>query len=193
MKIAMGPYKSWIGPYQIAEKILFWQDKYESDYIDKLGDFLAHGFSKDKDHMTWLYRFCVWFESKRKRKIKVRIDNYDTWGADHTMALIILPLLKKIKENKNGSPMVDDEDVPEELRSNVLPPVEEYGTDGNWHKRWEYVLDEMIWSFEQLANDEWEDQFHKDGKFDRDGWKAHDEKIIKGTILFGKYYTGLWT
>ena len=26
MKVKIGPYKNWFGPYQLAEKILFWKD-----------------------------------------------------------------------------------------------------------------------------------------------------------------------
>ena len=29
MKVYIGPYTNWVGPYQIAEKILFWMDRYE--------------------------------------------------------------------------------------------------------------------------------------------------------------------
>jgi len=29
MKVYIGPYVDWIGPYQIAEKILFWIPKYD--------------------------------------------------------------------------------------------------------------------------------------------------------------------
>ena len=35
---------------------------------------------------------------------------------DHTLANIILPMLKQLQATKHGSPMVDIEDVPEELR-----------------------------------------------------------------------------
>lgn len=89
----------------------------------------------------------------RKRKIKVRIDYHDVWSADHTLALIIHPLLIELKKHKHGSPLVDDKDVPEHLRSTAADPKEnEYDTDSNHHARWEWVLDEMIWTFGQLAS-----------------------------------------
>lgn len=37
-------------------------------------------------------------KSKKKRKIKVTIHSYDMWSLDHTLALIILPALKKFKK-----------------------------------------------------------------------------------------------
>ncbi len=95
----------------------------------------------------------------RKRKVKVRIDPYDTWNMDNTLAHIILPMLRQLKETKHGSPMVDDEDVPEHLRSTSAPPKEnEWESDENFFKRWDYVLDEMIFAFESEFND-WETQF----------------------------------
>ena len=92
---------------------------------------------------------------RKNRKIEVRIDKYDVWGLDHTLALIIHPALVMLKEQKHGDPQVDDEDVPEELRSTAAEPTEnEWDTDDNWMKRWDWVLDEMIWTFEQCTYDD---------------------------------------
>jgi hypothetical protein len=57
---------------------------------------------------------------------------------------------------------VDDEDVPENLRSTSAPPKEnEWDTDDNYHARWVWAFDEMIWAFEQhaMGSEVWEDQF----------------------------------
>ena len=172
---------------------------------------------------------------RKKRKIKVNIDYYDTWSMDHTLALIALPMLKQLRDTKQGSPFVDDEDVPVDLRSSADPnwsqeDMERDGsTDEFFHKRWEWIMDEMIWAFEQIVNDEAGHQFHKgeiDIKwtptdvhgnelpenldesdiefyrmdkgpndthiFDKDGYTAWNERIIRGTTLFGKYFRGLW-
>ena len=152
----------------------------------------------------------------KQRKINVQIDKWDTWSADHTLALIIAPLLVKIKEDKQGSPPVDDADVPEHLRSTAAPSKEnDWDIDDNWHLRWDYVLDEMIWAFEQDNND-WEQQYYSgevdfqfekiegqkfsrmvDGpnhtfKIDQEGIKKHHERIKNGRRLFAKYYDALW-
>jgi hypothetical protein len=224
MKVNIGPYRNYIGPYQIAEKILFWKDKYALDKdfphgenpdriaIDKLGDFLygIPGFQK----------LCDWIDGKKKRKIKIHVDGYDVWSADHTLAMIIAPVLKKLKEQKHGSPHVDDRDVPAHLRSSEAPPLtdEEKNTghtDTLWEQRWEWVLDEMIWAFEQHSTD-WESQYYSGDtdlvtekvegtaysqlvagpnhtfKVDRKGTQAHAKRMANGRRLFAKYYLSLW-
>ncbi len=43
---------------------------------------------------------------------------------DYTLSHIVVPMLKQLKETKHGAPFVDDEDVPEELKSTSAPPKE---------------------------------------------------------------------
>lgn len=98
--------------------------------------------------------------SDRKRKIDVRIDHYDVWGLDHTLALIIHPALIELKKQKHGAPYVDDEDVPEELKSTSAPPKKnEWDTDDNHFKRWDWVMEELIWTFAEIKKDDYEEQF----------------------------------
>lgn len=181
MKVYIGPYKSWFGPYQLAEKILFWLDKDKDDRVHKFGEWLAG----DKDHedddrmirkdeeKSLLYKFLLWLDSKKKRTIKIRIDKYDTWNMDGTLSLIILPMLKQLKETKHGSPIVDLEDVPEYLRCTTTEDYDSQETfefyqeheieEGKYdiHARWEWVLSEMIWAFEQRQPDcDWEAQYY---------------------------------
>ena len=216
MKIKIGNYKSWLGPYQLAEIICFWvkstpdENGFPSkpDWIDEFGERLSN--------IKWLVALLQWINSKKKRKVSIKIDKWDTWGMDHTLSMIILPMLKQLHKSKHGAPFVDDEDVPEELRSTVKPPEDEYDVDGNHFNRWNWIMDEMIWTFTQLADDNNEDQFHSGhiefdhipvegsntiqmvkGKndthvFDKENFMKHQERISNGMRLFGKYYRGLW-
>ena len=52
MKVKIGPYKDFFGPYQIAEKILFWKNKYEDDSVHNLGVWLSGEYVKEPDQ--WL-------------------------------------------------------------------------------------------------------------------------------------------
>lgn len=98
-----------------------------------------------------------------EREVDIVVHNYDTWNMDHTLALIILPMLKQLKETKHGAPNVDSSDVPNILKPKQMDIVryrEEGTTDENFFKRWDYVMDEMIWTFEQIVDDESETQFY---------------------------------
>ena len=189
MKVYIGPYCNWIGPYQIAEKILFWMDKDEDSRVNNFGEWLAD---------TWVGKVCDWVHSKKKRKVKVRIDKYDTWNMDHTLALIILPMLKQLRDTKHGSPSVDDEDVPEHLRSTAAETKEnEWDSDSNFFKRWDWVMDEMIYAFEMELDEDWEMNIYnrEPGGWDDDKFaerKVINDRIANGFRLFGKYYRGLW-
>ena len=91
----------------------------------------------------------------RKRKISVHIDPHDTWGMDTTLAHIILPMLKQLKTTKHGSPWVDDEDVPHLIKKKKRGKKksdEEEDQHADAHERWDWVMDEMIWTFEQIVD-----------------------------------------
>ena len=207
MKVEIGKYRSWFGPYQIAEKLLFWMDKHNDKRVHKFGDFLAHGFVKKRSSLdgtrvfrddrpeTWLYKVCLWIDSFKKRKIKVRIDPWDSWSMDSTLSPIILPLLKQLKATKHGSGVVDLEDVPEYMRTTKSEEYEDqkafefYHEDTTTsgydiHARYDWVLDEMIWAFEQLQPDcDWKDQY-RSGNHDM-VWKASGDKVDEdGDPLF---------
>lgn len=182
MYVKMGPYRDYFGPFQLAEKILFWKDK-DSDAVFDLGEKISE---------TFVGKFLCWIDSKKKRTEKVRIDKHDTWNMDHTLAAIILPMLKQLKATKHGSPAVADEDVPEHLRSTVKPAKNEYEFDDLYHERWDWVLNEMIWAFEQIVDDNSDAIYFEDGTLDVEAWKAYNKRIDNGTRLFGVYYRGLW-
>lgn len=146
-------------------------------------------------------------DNDNPRQEDVFIDKWDSWSADHTIALIVAPLLQQLKLTKQGSGMVYDEDVPEELRSTSAPPVEEWDTDDNTHKRWDWVLDEMIWAMTDHANGNGDDEFYDHSDFDysanimeqiakikvdREGLDAYNKRKQRGFELFGKYFQNLW-
>ncbi len=170
MKVFIGPYKNYYGPYQIAEALCFWVRKEKDEdgikrnpeWVHNFGTWLSGGEDKD----SWLHKFCLWVESRRTRKIKVKIDSWDTWSMDHTLSYIVLPMLKQLKEKKHGAPFTDDEDVPEHLRSTAAEPKEnDWDTDSNLFLRWDWIMDEMIFAFECELDDSWEDAF-RSGNFD---------------------------
>jgi hypothetical protein len=219
MKIYISNYRyHWISPYTILEHIFFWTD------WSKCGR--NKGVIEDKDyvdHPEWVERWAnritpistairVVLDFIHPPIKYVKIDRWDTWSMDHTLAHIILPMLKQLNETKHGAPYTNDEDVPEYLRSHMAQPKEnEWDTDSLHFMRWDWILAEMIWAFEQELKDDDEHQFfdhsecgdekfpwNKDGQYvskvkvDREGLEAHQKRKANGFRLFGKYYQNLW-
>ena len=198
MKVYINNYKNhWISPYTILEKIYFWR---EIGYNEPIIKILSGVLNPICVAIQW-----VW--DKIDRKIDyVKIDRWDTWSMDSTLSHIILPMLKQLQATKHGAPFVHDDDVPEDLKSTSVPKVEEHKTDSNYFMRWDWVLNEMIWTFEQQLDDDdeskfydytdskglpWEDDYIAP-KLDMDGLKLHNQRLSNGFRLFGKYYQHLW-
>ena len=150
-------------------------------------------------------------DGDEERKVEIEIDKYDSWNADHTIAMITVPILKQLQATKHGSPYTDDEDVPEHIRSTAAKPKEnEWDIDEFHHQRWEYILSEMIWALEQLVESKEDDYFHWDESMpakkgslgdvlglgactiDHKGLEAYNARIKRGTTLFGKYLKSCW-
>ena len=226
MKIYLSNYRDhWISPYTILEKVFFWREiDYDEPIIEKLSDILEPISIAIQKFLDFVH----------PRISYVKIDHYDTWNMDSTLAHIILPMLKQLKATKHGSPMVDLEDVPEHMRTTTTedwdpqmtfdfykedPNVGEphFGEYANIHDRWNYVLNEMIFAFEHLIDDSWENEYSSgviDTKFvpcpdnpklstmengpnhtyvcDYDGLFKVYSRMDNGFRLFGKYYRGLW-
>jgi hypothetical protein len=133
--------------------------------------------------------------------VSVHIDDFDTWSMDHTLAHIIVPMLKQLKETKHGSPYVYPEDVPTKLRptkKELTAYTKDGETDSKFFERWDWVMDEMVWAFEQKCRDDWESDYTADvptgepAATNWEGHKAHHARMSNGFKLFGKYYESLW-
>jgi hypothetical protein len=141
------------------------------------------------------------FDRYRKRSVYIKIDSYDTWNMDYTLSLVIVPMLKQLKNTKHG--------IPASLCNDEVPFEES-------EVKWNEILDKMIWAFEQKTADDWEKQFHTgeidlqfveselEGfstmqhgpnhthEFDAEGYAKHVNKMQEGFELFGKYFSNLW-
>lgn len=215
MKVHIGPYKNWIGPYQIAD--ILGNFGVSEDTCHKVGEWLS-GENKD----SILSKLCQWVDQKRRRKIDIHIDEYDTWSMDSTLALIILPMLKQLRDTKHGSPT----SMPAfRQTSDSLQVCFDFYSDGDQmaceagHNQWCDLLNEMIWAFEQLQPEyDWEEQYwltkpeidlsddvdtdegtliiplkwKVEGECDWVGREAHSARIDAGLRLFGDHFRSLW-
>ena len=214
MKVWTSKYRNhWVSPYVILKTICFWET--DEDRIYNLKE------EPNNPYVFWvnlLDPICkAWMavlDFVHPRWNYVKLDPWDTWSFDHTLADIILPGLRQLKATKHGAPFVEDEDVPAgmNLRSTEAEPKEnEWDTDSNHFKRWDWVLDEMIWAFEQKVADDADSQFfdhsecgdekfpwNRDGqyvskiKYDKEGHQKWQDRKTNGFRLFGRYYENLW-
>lgn len=222
MKVYINCYKNhWFSPYKILEKVCFWEK--DRDEFYNLEDKPNNKYEKWINMLNPLCEKLQSFLDVVHPKVDyVKIDRWDTWSMDHSLGKIALPMLKQLKQSKHGAPYVDDEDVPEELKSTSTPPKEnEWDTDDNHFKRWDYVLDEMIFAFENHLDDSWQEKYRsgeidwksvpckwdENGKAtlfetvngpnhtykcDYDAIQIIEDRIGNGFKLFGKYYRNLW-
>jgi len=148
-------------------------------------------YPKHRFYHNWLYR---WFGYSQQQRTSIKIHDYDTWSMDHTLAPIILPMLVQLRATKHGAPMVDMKDVPRELRA-TKKQLDAYGKNGDsdpkFFERWDWIMDEMIWAFEQKCRDDWMEDYDYN-KWDSEGAKAHQDRMSNGFRLFGTYFENLW-
>ncbi|MFZ9498226.1 MAG: hypothetical protein ACO265_08430 [Polynucleobacter sp.] len=209
MKVKIGPYLKWWGPYQIAELLLgFPEGRYDyitgkpldwrTKYAERLGDWLAD---------SWVGRFCDWVYSKRKRNVYVHIDGYDVWNMDETLRHIIAPMFVKLKATKHGYGFIEDADVPEHLHSTKAEvPRGDHGWDSNAEARYTWLVDELIWVF-STDHEEAKHQFYDWSQVDKAeglaaqisnlqvdhaGLQAYEARVQRAYELFGKYYQTFW-
>lgn len=108
------------------------------------------------------------------RRINIKIENHDTWSLDHTLAMIILPSLIQLKETKHGIPS-EFGDVGGESHSDQLcfdfysETYDDAFNEGV--KRWDEIMNKMIWSFQQIVSDEYDELYHH-GKAEYDFVKS---------------------
>lgn len=207
MRVYLSPYRNhWISPYSILQLVCFWRviprdedDESFSDdpVIERWAERLTPLCEKLRDFLDWAHPPVNY----------VKIDYYDTWSMDHSLAHIIVPMLKQLQATKHGSPMTELEDTPEHLHPTVAPGPHNNYDDETVHTRWSWVLNEMIWAFEQKLVDDGDSQFYDHSgvqpgaslnqqigqmKVDRAGLEAYQKRMANGFRLFGKYYSSLW-
>ena len=212
MRIWSSKYRNhWISPYTILKAVCFWER--DEDRIYNLKDEPNNPYRRWVDFLNPICTAWMKFlDFVHPRWNYVRLDPWDTWSFDHTLADIVLPGLKQLQATKHGAPHVDDEDVPEgmNLRSTEAEPKEnEWDTDSNHFKRWDWILSEEIWAFEQLVNEDaesqffdhsecdpnrkpWDNESYKKVKYDKEGHAAWQARMDNGFRLFGKYYRCHW-
>lgn len=124
------------------------------------------GVSTDNNH-----KFHDWLKSlhliEHDQRIKIRVDEWDTWNADVTMAKLITAILTKYRADMYGwPPNLDPSDA----------------NDFEDELAWDYIVDEIIYVFS-----------HYEELLDYgDDYVANKARFDNGARLFAKYFTGFW-
>lgn len=162
-------------------------------------------------------------DTNEDRELIIRIDNYDTWSMDRTLARIIIPMLKQLKATKHGIPS----DMPFlNQTSNSGQASFAFYKEGDdlafsaAEYEWDIVMDKMIYAFEHIVDDSWEQGFSSGvhdmidvPEYDANGnilWYTSErgpndtytcdyegiaevqKRIQEGLGLFAKHYGSLW-
>jgi len=157
MKAKIGKHPHWFSVYRFENRYLEWRHKKYSWQIDERDyDGLDRAVEKFLECWQTVLHYTVnQIQQRRKQKVRVHVDRWDVYNADTTLAHIILPVLEQLRETKQGAPFIDQDDVPKGLRGDKLTKKQKQnGEVGDKHfERWDYVLDAMIWSFREMAED----------------------------------------
>ena len=160
MKVYISKYRDhWISPYKVFDYMFFWTDwsRCSRWTLDQTladdAEATKSGKSRFVERPEWCDRWAdrlepisravQWVLDRIHPRVEyVKIDRWDTWSVDHTLGMIALPMLRQLKRDKHGAPLVDDEDVPKELKSTSAPPKEnEWDIDANHFLRWDWVME----------------------------------------------------
>lgn len=99
-----------------------------------------------------------------KRKLSIEIEKFDTWGLDHTLALIILPALIQLKNTKHGIPSELVSRIGDDMDNNYcfdFIKEDENEVFDRLCQKWDEIFDKMIWSFQQIAlDDDYDNKYH---------------------------------
>lgn len=220
MKVKINKPIYYFGCYQLAEVLCFWVPKVPDpdfihsdpefakihkvfpEWVSRFGEILDTGsFEKDSNKESLLSKFFQWLHTKRKQKIQVKIDPWDTWSLDCTLSYIILASLKEFKKDLHSYPSLIDH-----KNSSYIHAVNFDDSDKDaGMKIWVEILDKMIYSFDEKINEtnKPEPEFISEGKRifdyeikDKEQWykdlEEYETKVQEGFELFGKYFQNLW-
>ena len=179
-------------------------DFYKEEFWYKVKKHIPFGY-----HITNLYFSTRWWIKCTYQKIRYGVSDDDVFSLYHNIAKFILPRLKYFKKTeKKGIPM---EFV--SVDYHLLSEEEMIVADEKSIKEWNAVLDEMIFAFEYIVDDEkhapfpdvllkkWnKDDFNRPRTDEeQQAWKEYmalseklEERKKKGLELFHKHYDNLW-
>lgn len=160
----------------LKERTRFYSRVYERHMNKKYGmftwpsetSFLDKVIDKIDNYLQGFYNFLARFS---KPKCKIEVSGSDVMNADMTMALLIVSVMRKLKEEHYTVGNIEDDDAPSGM---------------DFSERYNWVIDEIIWAFEYSYNGL---VYKAKTKEER---KANYERAKNGRQLFAKYFETFW-
>lgn len=185
MRVLIRKYPEYYSSYKVIKSLFFWAVK--DDTPPKWVMKIAQKYINTKIGVLHDKLADKLYDWQERRRVNVKIDKWDLWNVDFSLSYIILPILYQLKENKRGSPFIDIPDRPKHLiPENILE--DEYHFEA-----WDWALDEMIFAFKSILEEECGEGLTEQSQLTSDEWDEMDNRVKNGLILFGKYYRSLWT
>ena len=106
----------------------------------------------------------------------IKIDRWDSWSVDYTIAQVMVPLLKQLRDTTHGYPP----EFISEMDENGCP------VDDSGAEKWKEIINKMIWSMESIVK--WGNGEEIEGYYTQE----YQDKVQEGCELMGKYFQNLW-
>ena len=125
-------------------------------------------------------------EPTRKNKAEtVKIDPWDTWFMDDTLARIILPMLEQMKESKQGYPISMGYENHSQLSFEGI--IDKDAEEVYCKEKWDQELDKMIEAFKLILN-KWEDDEYMSFSSNTE----RNKRVLRGLTSFARNFESLW-
>ena len=149
MKVSI-KHVRFFGCYQLAEKLLGWLPKRKNVFgqevpvfADALGAFLSTDRKGESSRLANLFQQLHNWRVRNNKDV-IKLTGEDIWDAKVGLAKVISAVLNEFRKDPKTYVEVEEVDIPHHARYN--------GTI-DYKAAWAYVLDEIVWAFEQQALD----------------------------------------
>ncbi len=122
-------------------------------------------------------------------KVQIKITNRDALDLYFTAGCLLLPMFERFKRIKRYIIVVNDDDVPVELKSKADLSIGEYLLDSNYQARNDWLLSEIIWALKKVQSQ----RSLKIVEFlSAEEYEKQQARLINAFSLMGKYWLSFW-
>lgn len=147
-----------------------------------------------KRNFDWVWTPCILrgYLKRAWQRCTRGWSDRDLWSLDYTIAKFALPRLIELKKVQHGIPNTMFVKLPKGKYNHSKKQT------AAAQKKWNEVLDEIIFAMDYVANCREHDYYpkktwpEKTTKEDYNELRAVEERVQKGLVLFGTHFRSLW-